>query len=128
VANSTRITKLNFSENIGRKYARVSGDYNPIHLWPLTSRLFGFKRAIAHGMYSHALALSALQHSHQIDLRTNVSIKALFKQPIVLPVDVECTVKACKDNSLDFSLFSEKPSAHHRFNPHLIGCITPLEK
>jgi acyl dehydratase len=46
--------------DIGRRYARLSGDFNPIHLWPLTARLFGFKRAIAHGLWSQAKALALL--------------------------------------------------------------------
>lgn len=32
-------------------------DYNPIHLYTATAKLFGFKRAICHGMYVGALAL-----------------------------------------------------------------------
>lgn len=38
--------------NTGRRYGAVSGDRNPIHLYPLTAKLFGFKRQIAHGMWS----------------------------------------------------------------------------
>ena len=36
--------------DIGRRYGAVSGDRNPIHLYPLSAKLFGFKRQIAHGM------------------------------------------------------------------------------
>jgi acyl dehydratase len=39
---------------VGRQYARVSGDFNPIHIANVAARLFGFKRAIAHGMWSLA--------------------------------------------------------------------------
>lgn len=42
------------SPGVGRQYARVSGDFNPIHIADLTARFFGFKRAIAHGMWSLA--------------------------------------------------------------------------
>lgn len=41
---------LTFPSNAGRKYAWLSGDFNPIHLYPWTSRLFGFKHPIVHGM------------------------------------------------------------------------------
>jgi acyl dehydratase len=41
----------------GRKFAGVVQDYNPIHLFSATAKLFGFKRAICHGMYVGALAL-----------------------------------------------------------------------
>jgi acyl dehydratase len=39
---------------VGREYARVSGDFNPIHIANVAARFFGFKRAIAHGMWSLA--------------------------------------------------------------------------
>ena len=46
--------------DIGRRYAGVSGDPNPIHMYAVTARLFGFKSAIAHGMWSYARVLAAL--------------------------------------------------------------------
>src|SRR3954471_9414077 len=42
------------SPGVGRQYACVSGDFNPIHIMDVTARFFGFKRAIAHGMWSLA--------------------------------------------------------------------------
>ena len=42
----------------GRRYAAVSGDHNPIHLSALTAKPFGFRRAIAHGMYTASRALA----------------------------------------------------------------------
>ena len=68
--------------NIGRRYGKVSGDVNPIHLSALTAKAFGFKRAIAHGMWSKARALSALLPEEQIDQATAV---VEFKRPIYLP-------------------------------------------
>ena len=46
-------------DDAGRRYAKVSGDVNPIHLSGLTAKAFGFKRAIAHGMWVKARVLSA---------------------------------------------------------------------
>ena len=45
-------------EDMGRRYGRVSGDFNPIHWHALTARPFGFKRAIVHGMWSLARCLA----------------------------------------------------------------------
>ena len=47
--------------DLGRRYAAVSGDHNPIHLYPLTAKAFGFPRQIAHGMWSKARCLAALE-------------------------------------------------------------------
>ena len=47
--------------DLGRRYASVSGDLNPIHVHPLSARLFGFPTAIAHGMWTKARCLAALE-------------------------------------------------------------------
>ena len=36
--------------DLGRRYTNVSGDFNPIHLYAWSAKLFGFERAIIHGM------------------------------------------------------------------------------
>lgn len=51
---------LDLPRDLGRRYAAVSGDRNPIHLSALTARPFGFSTAIAHGMWSAARCLAAL--------------------------------------------------------------------
>src|SRR5699024_9141265 len=38
--------------DIGRRYAAVSGDRNPIHLSNITAKALGMPGAIAHGMYA----------------------------------------------------------------------------
>ncbi|VVE87168.1 MaoC/PaaZ C-terminal domain-containing protein [Pandoraea bronchicola] len=67
--------------DLGRQYARVSGDYNPIHLWPVTARLFGFPRPIIHGMWSFARALAAVLPA---DAR-HLDLLVEFKTPLLLP-------------------------------------------
>lgn len=47
-------------EDLGRRYAAATGDWNPIHLHALSARLFGFKRAIIHGMWSLARSVAEL--------------------------------------------------------------------
>ena len=46
--------------DIGFQYAKVSGDWNPIHL-PYVARLFGMKAPIVHGMWSLGRTLSNLE-------------------------------------------------------------------
>lgn len=71
--------------NIGRRYARVSGDYNPIHLSGITAKLFGFNRAIAHGMWTKARALATLlPRTGAEQVRADVE----FKLPLFLPAPV----------------------------------------
>jgi acyl dehydratase len=65
----------------GRRYAAVSGDSNPIHLWPLTARLFGFPKPIAHGMWVKARCLAALDSQ----LPDAYTVAVRFKLPMLLP-------------------------------------------
>jgi hypothetical protein len=67
--------------DIGRKYAAVSGDWNPIHLHPLAARLFGFPSAIAHGMWVKARTLASLEGR----LPEAFTAEVAFKLPVRLP-------------------------------------------
>jgi hypothetical protein len=94
----------------GRRYAEVAGDRNPIHLHPLTARLFGFRRAIAHGMWSMARCLAffegGLPAAYTVDVR--------FKLPILLPTTVALT----RDGD-GFTLADRRSG-----RPHVTGRIT----
>ncbi|CAL9522595.1 MaoC family dehydratase [Streptomyces sp. enrichment culture] len=63
--------------DVGRRYAAVSGDRNPIHLHPLTARLFGFRRAVAHGMWTAARCLAAFGEVSRVRVE--------FRAPVLLP-------------------------------------------
>jgi acyl dehydratase len=65
--------------DIGRRYGAASGDRNPIHLHPLTARLFGFPRAIAHGMWTVARCLA--EHGTP----DAAVVRAGFRAPVLLP-------------------------------------------
>jgi hypothetical protein len=67
--------------DVGRRYAAVSGDRNPIHLHPLAARAFGQKGAIAHGMWTKARCLAALEGS----LPAAFAVEVRFKTPLRLP-------------------------------------------
>ena len=79
------LTRWQAPSDIGRRYARVSGDYNPIHLSALTAKLFGFPQAIAHGLWSKARTMAAL-HEHLPS--ANIELYVEFKKPVRLPGEV----------------------------------------
>ncbi|TXI23000.1 MAG: hypothetical protein E6Q67_05355, partial [Roseateles sp.] len=48
-------------QHAGRHYAALSGDWNPIHLWGWSARLFGLRQPIIHGAHSMARAQAELE-------------------------------------------------------------------
>lgn len=92
--------------NIGRQYARVSGDVNPIHLHPLTSRLFGFDKAIAHGLWSLARCVGAIEPS----MASKPSLLTCqYRAPMFLPTELMLE-RTEAGNGPDFALWSDDRS------------------
>ncbi|MEU6274415.1 MaoC/PaaZ C-terminal domain-containing protein [Streptomyces populi] len=73
------VAEWHLAPDVGRRYGAVSGDRNPIHLHPLTAHLFGFPRAIAHGMWTVARCLA------EYGPRQAVDVRAEFRAPVLLP-------------------------------------------
>ena len=59
----------------------MSGDHNPIHLYPITAKALGFPRQIAHGMWTMARCVAALENRLPDAVRVDVA----FKKPVLLP-------------------------------------------
>jgi len=87
----SELTRWPAPADVGRRYARVSGDYNPIHLSALTARLFGFPQAIAHGLWNKAHALASLGEHLPA---ANIEIHVEFKKPVRLPSEVRLFTSA----------------------------------
>ncbi|MFG6204513.1 MaoC family dehydratase [Pseudomonas retamae] len=77
--------------DIGRHYAKVSGDYNPIHLSAASAKLFGFPTAIAHGLWNKARTLAALSGHLP---KANLEIAVHFRKPVRLPSEVTLLASA----------------------------------
>jgi hypothetical protein len=108
--------------DLGRRYAAVSGDYNPIHLHPLSARLFGFPRAIAHGMWTKARCLAALSGR----LPGAFSVEVAFRRPILLPASVQFAEGrgAAGDGGAATLAFGVRDA--RSATPHLDGLLSPL--
>lgn len=70
----------------GRRYARISGDYNPIHLWPWTARPFGFRAPILHGYATAArTAHTLIAQRLRGDPAALRRMRIAFRAPLPLP-------------------------------------------
>ncbi len=101
--------------DLGRRYAAVSGDRNPIHLYDVTARAFGFRRHIAHGMWTKARCLAELHNR----LPASYAVEVAFRKPIALPGRVTFGARP-GDAQIDFGVRSGSGSAH------LLGRATSL--
>lgn len=99
---------------VGRQYARVSGDFNPIHIADIAARFFGFKRAIAHGMWSLARCVAEIGGP-------------VFSQPCTLDVAFKRPIAFCAHIVLESWMadrrvgFSLRDSQANR--GHLLGSV-----
>lgn len=101
----------------GLRYAKASGDYNPHHLYGITARPLGYKRPIAHGMWSLARSLAEIEKT--LPVAYPVSVRASFKLPIYMPAAVSL---AWDRNGTDRPVAFRLTDANdHR--PHLNGLL-----
>jgi acyl dehydratase len=103
--------------DLGRRYAGVSGDRNPIHMHSLTAKPLGFPAAIAHGMWTKARCLAALDSR----LPDAFAIDVRFRKPILLPSRVEFA-SATEGEQIAFTVRNARKQT-----PHLDGRVTPSE-
>ncbi|SCD91084.1 Acyl dehydratase [Streptomyces sp. BpilaLS-43] len=87
------VAEWRLPSDLGRRYSAASGDRNPIHLHPLTARLFGFPRHIAHGMWTVARCLAEAENGPASGPGRGgrddiLSVRADFKAPVLLPATV----------------------------------------
>jgi acyl dehydratase len=109
--------------DLGRRYAAVSGDRNPIHMHSLTAKPLGFPAAIAHGMWTKARALAALEPR----LPDAFAVDVRFRRPILLPAKVEFATQDHQQGQdgeeIDFTV---RGRGAKRSNRHLDGRVNPV--
>lgn len=103
--------------DVGRRYAAVSGDRNPIHTSALGAKLFGFPRAIAHGMYTAARALATVGVARGDAFRWTVE----FGKPVLLPGTVTFGLGARATGGHDYAGWDARSGKRY-----LTGAVTPL--
>lgn len=86
---------------VGRRYARASGDYNPIHLHDAAARPFGFPSAIAHGMWTLSRSVAELERDRGAPCR---SVYVRFKRPVFIPSELCLLAGVTADEQVPFKV------------------------
>ncbi len=102
--------------DLGRRYASVSGDRNPIHMHDVPAKLLGFPRTIAHGMWTKARCLAALESR----LPRAYAVEARFRTPVLLPSTVTFGAADEDGGAIRFAVGAARDGA-----PHHDGRLTP---
>ena len=116
-----RTQRWTLPADLGRQFARVSGDFNPIHTSRIGARLLGFRSPIAHGMWTLGRALAAQQPPRALDA---AQLQCEFKLAIHLPGEVALWRAPASGPR---QLFEVRDRAGER--PHMRGLLiwgTPL--
>ena len=85
----------------GKRYGRISGDFNPIHMSRLLARLFGFRRDLVHGMWGVARATREIE---ALDSGEPVRADVAFKGPLYISQSVAVRTAPLQDG-LSMRLF-----------------------
>ena len=102
-------------KDMGRRYASVSGDVNPMHLSRIAARASGFPRILVHGMWTKARALAALEPR----LPEAYAVDVAFRRPLLLPSTVGFVARpGAHDGEWDFAVRSRRGD-----RDHLVGTV-----
>ncbi|MEE2789002.1 MAG: MaoC/PaaZ C-terminal domain-containing protein [Myxococcota bacterium] len=107
----THAALFSMKANLGRRYGTIAGDRNPIHLWPITAKLFGFKRHIIHGMWLLARAIAEFDAELG---EGRIQVDVAFRRPVFLPGAVRFSAGPT-DSGLAFRLDNPLTDKNHLF-------------
>lgn len=117
-ADGTGVTWA-LTADLGRRYAAVSGDVNPIHMHPLAAKALGFPTTIVHGMWSKARMLAAVENR----LPEAYTIEVEFKKPVLIPGRVRFIAND-EDGGWNLVLRDDRKGAVHAVGTVLAGPIS----
>lgn len=109
-----RYATFDAESDIGRRYAWVSGDFNPIHMSAPSAKLFGFPKAIAHGMWLLSRCVAELDEQ----LPEAYTVSVAFKKPVLLPSSVLLKYNPGEEG-IEYVLLNEDGE-----KKHLLGAVT----
>jgi acyl dehydratase len=102
------LRQLRVAQRTVSHYAAVSGDRNPIHVTKLGARALGFPSTIAHGSWTMATVLGAVEGR----IADAVSYRVKFGKPVTVPATVN-VYAAVADGGWDLSLKHPKKGYPH---------------
>jgi hypothetical protein len=92
--DAREISYFKLRDDAGLDFAKLTGDFNPVHWVPRWARAFGFRNVILHGFGTMARAIEALNRGLLAgDVNALAEIDVRFTRPLVLPARVGVYVR-----------------------------------
>jgi NADP-dependent 3-hydroxy acid dehydrogenase YdfG len=103
----THLIQNIFSEDDQITFAKLSGDYNPVHIDPLKARRISFGQPVVHGINLLLWALDSLVSDNLKSLQL-LSLKSSFTRFIGIGETVQFLLKTKNEKSAEIQLISKK--------------------
>lgn len=95
--------KIVMPDSIGWDYAKVSGDFNPIHIAGFAAKAFGLPGKLVHGWYSVSMVASIIEKLNKMQVKT---IDVQFAKPVMMPTTVNIEYLSTNDGKTPFRITS----------------------
>lgn len=87
--DAEELARWRLGRHAGLDFAKLTGDFNPVHWIPAYAKAFGFRSTILHGFASMAKAWEGLVRSRFAGSTTAIRVfDVKFTKPLVLPAEV----------------------------------------
>ncbi len=88
-ADAEELARWRLRADAGLDFAKLTGDFNPVHWVRPYARAFGFRNTILHGFSTLARTIESLQRTlYAGSIHAIETIDVQFTEPLVLPADV----------------------------------------
>jgi acyl dehydratase len=92
--DAEELARWRIGRNAGLDFAKLTGDFNPVHWIPAYAKAFGFRSTILHGFASMAKAWEGLVRSRFAGSTTAIqTFDVKFTKPLVLPAEIGLYVR-----------------------------------
>jgi acyl dehydratase/NAD(P)-dependent dehydrogenase (short-subunit alcohol dehydrogenase family) len=95
------LARRSFTASDQREFARISGDFNPLHLYAVFARHTQMGAPVVHGIHHLLWALDSVLRLSPFDIQT---IKVRFQQPLYLDETAELKIAARAETSLSLEV------------------------
>lgn len=114
------VERWSLAEHAGLDFAKLTGDFNPIHWLPPAARAAGFSNTILHGFGTMARAFEGLERSWLEDGEQIETLDVRFTEPLVLPAEVGLYVSSDAEGDETQVTVGDQPGA----DAYMIGNYT----